>query len=162
MKIQERNVLLEKQQELRTLLSKIDEILVSEAPEESAESGKVGIDEKEVVEYLLNIGLSPALSGFRYATSAVMLWLDTYATKGRRCSMTKEVYPKVAKEYGTTASRVERAMRHAVERMVEDMLCTNNSEFVQFSRGHDIANKGLTNSEFIAMVGTKLNLSLKG
>lgn len=75
--------------------------------------------------------------------------------------MTKEVYPKVAKEYGTTASRVERAMRHAVERMVEDMLCTNNSEFVQFSRGHDIANKGLTNSEFIAMVGTKLNLSLK-
>ena len=76
--------------------------------------------------------------------------------------MTKEVYPLVAKEYGTTASRVERAMRHAVERMVEDMLCTNNSEFEQFSRGHDIANHGLTNSEFIAMVGTKLNLSLKG
>lgn len=160
MKIQERNVLLEKQQELRTLLSKIDEILMSEVPE-GTESGTVGIGEKEVVEYLLNIGLSPALSGFRYATTAVMIWLDTYATKGHHCSMTKEVYPKVAKEYGTTASRVERAMRHAVERMVEDMLCTNNSEFVQFSRGHDIANKGLTNSEFIAMVGTKLNLSLK-
>ena len=160
MKIQERNVLLEKQQELRTLLSKIDEILMSEVPE-GTESGTVGIGEKEVVEYLLNIGLSPALSGFRYATTAVMIWLDTYATKGHHCSMTKEVYPKVAKEYGTTASRVERAMRHAVERMVEDMLCTNNSELVQFSRGHDIANKGLTNSEFIAMVGTKLNLSLK-
>ena len=127
MKIQERNVLLEKQQELRTLLFKIDEMLMSEVPE-GTESGTVGIGEKEVVEYLLDIGLSPALSGFRYATSAVMLWLDTYATKGRNCSMTKEVYPLVAKEYGTTASRVERAMRHAVERMVEDMLCTNNSE----------------------------------
>ena len=162
MKIQDRDDLFKKQQELRTLLAKINKILMSGAPEESAESGKVGIDEKEVVEYLLNIGLSPALSGFRYATTAVMIWLDTYATKGH-CSMTKEVYPKVAKEYGTTASRVERAMRHAVERMVEDMLCTkNNSEFEQFSRGHDIANHGLTNSEFIAMVGTKLNLSLKG
>lgn len=161
MKIQKRNDLIERRQKLRDLLAQIDEMLMSEVPEESAESGKVGIDEKEVVEYLLNIGLSPALSGFRYATSAVMLWLDTYATKGH-CSMTKEVYPLVAKEYGTTASRVERAMRHAVERMVEDMLCTNNSEFEQFSRGHDIANHGLTNSEFIAMVGTKLNLSLKG
>lgn len=160
MKIQKRNDLIERRQKLRDLLAQIDEMLMSEVPEESAESGKVGIDEKEVVEYLLNIGLSPALSGFRYATSAVMLWLDTYATKGH-CSMTKEVYPLVAKEYGTTASRVERAMRHAVERMVEDMLCTNNSEFEQFSRGHDIANHGLTNSEFIAMVGTKLNLSLK-
>lgn len=160
MKIQERNDLIERRQKLRFLLAQIDEMLMSEVPE-GTESGTVGIGEKEVVEYLLNIGLSPALSGFRYATTAVMIWLDTYATKGHHCSMTKEVYPKVAKEYGTTASRVERAMRHAVERMVEDMLCTNNSEFVQFSRGHDIANKGLTNSEFIAMVGTKLNLSLK-
>lgn len=161
MKIQERNDLIERRQKLRALLAQIDELLMSEVPE-STESGTVGIGEKEVVEYLLDIGLSPALSGFRYATTAVMIWLEVYATKGH-CSMTKEVYPLVAKEYGTTASRVERAMRHAVERMVEDMLCTkNNSEFEQFSRGHDIANHGLTNSEFIAMVGTKLNLSLKG
>lgn len=159
MKIQERNDLIERRQKLRLLLAQIDEVLMSEVPE-GTESGTVGIGEKEVVEYLLDIGLSPALSGFRYATTAVKIWLDASATKGH-CSFTKEVYPKVAKEYGTTASRVERAMRHAVERMVEDMLCTNNSEFVKFSRGHDVANHGLTNSEFIAMVGTKLKLSLK-
>ena len=52
----------------------------------------------------------------------------------------------------------------ALVEMSETSLVTDLAimAFVQFSRGHDIANKGLTNSEFIAMVGTKLNLSLKG
>ena len=51
----------------------------------------------------------------------------------------------------------------ALVEMSETSLVTDLAimAFVQFSRGHDIANKGLTSSEFIAMVGTKLNLSLK-
>jgi two-component system response regulator (stage 0 sporulation protein A) len=74
-------------------------------------------------------------------------------------SITKKLYPNVAKKYNTTSSRVERAIRHAIEvawdRGDTDVL---NSFF-----GYTIANsKGKpTNSEFIAMIADKLRLQLK-
>lgn len=80
MKIQERNDLIERRRKLRFLLAQIDEILMDEVPE-GTESGTVGIGEKEVVEYLLDIGLSPALSGFRYATTAVRIWVGRIRNK---------------------------------------------------------------------------------
>ena len=74
-------------------------------------------------------------------------------------SITKFLYPTVAKHYNTTASRVERAIRHAIE-VAWDRgdIDTLNSYFgytIQINRGKP------TNSEFIAMISDKIRLNLK-
>jgi len=74
-------------------------------------------------------------------------------------SVTKLLYPTVAKAYQTTASRVERAIRHAIEvawdRGDLDVLNAYFGYTIQNSRGKP------TNSEFIAMIADKLSLRLK-
>ncbi|MPN30049.1 Stage 0 sporulation protein A [bioreactor metagenome] len=74
-------------------------------------------------------------------------------------AVTKELYPSIAKRYNTTASRVERAIRHAIEvAWSRGQVDTINKLF-----GYTIHNdKGKpTNSEFIAMVADKLRLKNK-
>jgi two-component system response regulator (stage 0 sporulation protein A) len=74
-------------------------------------------------------------------------------------SVTKVLYPSVAKHYGTTSSRVERAIRHAIEvawdRGDLDVLNSFFGYTVQNSRGKP------TNSEFIAMIADNLRLKNK-
>ena len=74
-------------------------------------------------------------------------------------SITKELYPTVAKDFNTTPSRVERAIRHAIEvawdRGDVDTLNSYFGYTIQNSRGKP------TNSEFIAMISDKLRLRLK-
>ena len=74
-------------------------------------------------------------------------------------SVTKVLYPTVAKEFGTTASRVERAIRHAIEvawdRGDVDVLSSFFGYTIQAQRGKP------TNSEFIAMIADKIKLSMK-
>ena len=74
-------------------------------------------------------------------------------------SVTKILYPTVAKQYGTTSSRVERAIRHAIEvawdRGDLDVLNSFFGYTVQNSRGKP------TNSEFIAMIADNLRLKNK-
>ena len=74
-------------------------------------------------------------------------------------SITKVLYPTVAKHFQTTPSRVERAIRHAIEvawdRGDVDVLSSYFGYTIQSSRGKP------TNSEFIAMIADKLRLNLK-
>ena len=74
-------------------------------------------------------------------------------------SVTKVLYPSIAKKYDTTSSRVERAIRHAIEvawdRGDVDVLSSYFGYTIQSQRGKP------TNSEFIAMITDKLKLSLK-
>ena len=74
-------------------------------------------------------------------------------------SVTKILYPTVAKKHNTTSSRVERAIRHAIEvawdRGDLDVINSYFGYTVQNSRGKP------TNSEFIAMISDKLRLKLK-
>ena len=74
-------------------------------------------------------------------------------------SVTKILYPAVAKQYKTTSSRVERAIRHAIEvawdRGDVDVLYSYFGYTIQNNRGKP------TNSEFIAMIADKINLNLK-
>ncbi len=74
-------------------------------------------------------------------------------------AITKVLYPTVAKKFGTTASRVERAIRHAIE------TAWNRGDIDTLNRffGYTVSNaKGKpTNSEFIAMIADKLHLQLK-
>ena len=73
--------------------------------------------------------------------------------------ITKQLYPDLAKKYKTTPSRVERAIRHAIE------VAWNRGqlETVESIFGYTVnSNKGKpTNSEFIAMIADKLRLDLK-
>lgn len=74
-------------------------------------------------------------------------------------SITKILYPTIAKKYDTTASRVERAIRHAIEVAWE----RGRVETIEELFGYTVSNgKGKpTNSEFIALIADKLRLQYK-
>lgn len=112
--------------------------------------------ETTVTEIIHEIGIPAHIKGYQYLRYAIMMVVDDLDMIN---CITKELYPNVAKEFNTTPSRVERAIRHAIEvawdRGDTDVL---NSFF-----GYTIANtKGKpTNSEFIAMIADKLRLQMK-
>lgn len=112
--------------------------------------------EMMVTDIIHEIGIPAHIKGYQYLRFAIIMVIDDLDIIN---SITKELYPTVAKEFNTTPSRVERAIRHAIEvawdRGDTDVL---NSFF-----GYTIANsKGKpTNSEFIAMIADKLRLQMK-
>ena len=112
--------------------------------------------ETMVTDIIHEIGIPAHIKGYQYLRHAIMMVVDDLDIIN---SITKELYPTVAKDFNTTPSRVERAIRHAIEvawdRGDTDVL---NSFF-----GYTIANsKGKpTNSEFIAMIADKLRLQTK-
>lgn len=112
--------------------------------------------EMMVTEIIHEIGIPAHIKGYQYLRHAIMMVIDDLDIIN---SITKELYPTVAKDFNTTPSRVERAIRHAIEvawdRGDTDVL---NSFF-----GYTVANsKGKpTNSEFIAMIADKLRLQIK-
>lgn len=102
---------------------------------------------KKTVMTLMNLGIPASLKGFGYlADSIEMCQNDPQAIH----LITKRLYPQVAKQNNTTASRVERAIRHAVEvcfnRISPDMITEYFGATVSYTKGK------LTNSEFIAAV----------
>lgn len=109
-----------------------------------------------VSDIMHQIGVPAHIKGYQYLRTAII-----YAvTDGEMLnSITKKLYPTVAKQYQTTSSRVERAIRHAIEvawdRGDIDVLSSYFGYTVQNSRGKP------TNSEFIAMIADKLRLRLK-
>lgn len=112
--------------------------------------------ESMVTEIIHEIGIPAHIKGYQYLRHAIIMVIDNLDMIN---SITKELYPTVAKDFNTTPSRVERAIRHAIEvawdRGDTDVL---NSFF-----GYTIANsKGKpTNSEFIAMIADRLRLQMK-
>lgn len=112
--------------------------------------------EMMVTEIIHEIGIPAHIKGYQYLRHAIIMVVEDLDIIN---SITKELYPTVAEDFNTTPSRVERAIRHAIEvawdRGDTDVL---NSFF-----GYTIANtKGKpTNSEFIAMIADKLRLQLK-
>lgn len=121
------------------------------APEEHASSLK-----NQVTAVIHEIGVPAHIKGYQYLRSAIELCIDD---KEMLESVTKLLYPTVAKMYSTTSSRVERAIRHAIEvawdRGDVDVLSSYFGYTIQSSRGKP------TNSEFIAMIADKLRLRLK-
>lgn len=72
--------------------------------------------EEKITKLLLSLGVSPCLKGFRAIACAVRLILEDPSVLDQ---ITKRLYPEVARELDTTASRVERATRHAVDVMFD-------------------------------------------
>ncbi len=112
--------------------------------------------ETMVTEVIHEIGIPAHIKGYQYLRRAIMMVVDNLDVIN---SITKELYPTVAKEFKTTASRVERAIRHAIEVAWD----RGDTEVLNSFFGYTIANsKGKpTNSEFIAMIADRLRLQLK-
>lgn len=102
------------------------------------------------------IGIPPHLKGYDYIREAAII---SIADIEKLYGVTKILYPTIAKKYNSTASRVERAIRHAIEVAWE----RGNQQAVEKIFGYTIsANKGKpTNSEFIAMIADKIKLEMK-
>ncbi len=112
--------------------------------------------ETQVTKVIHQIGVPAHIKGYQYLRTAILMTIENSDIIN---SVTKILYPTVAKQYATTSSRVERAIRHAIE-VAWDRgdIDTLNSYFgftVQNNRGKP------TNSEFIAMIADNLRLSNK-
>lgn len=109
--------------------------------------------EAEITSIIHEIGVPAHIKGYMYLREAISMVVNDMELLS---AVTKELYPSIAKKYNTTASRVERAIRHAIEvAWSRGQVETINKLF-----GYTIHNdKGKpTNSEFIAMVADKLRL----
>ncbi len=109
-----------------------------------------------VSEIMHELGVPAHIKGYQYLRDAIILSVNSPEMMN---SVTKVLYPTVAKHFSTTSSRVERAIRHAIEvawdRGDIDVLSSYFGYTIQNTRGKP------TNSEFIAMISDKLRLKLK-
>ena len=112
--------------------------------------------EVKVTEILHEIGVPAHIKGYNYLRDSIIMSIEKPEVIN---AVTKQLYPGVAKKYETTSSRVERAIRHAIEvawdRGDVDVLNSYFGYTIHTGRGKP------TNSEFIAMIADKLRLQLK-
>ena len=112
--------------------------------------------ELKVTEILHEIGVPAHIKGYHYLRDSIMMSVEKPEIIN---AVTKQLYPSVAKKYETTSSRVERAIRHAIEvawdRGDIDVLNSYFGYTIHNDRGKP------TNSEFIAMISDKLRLQIK-
>ena len=109
--------------------------------------------ETMVTSIIHDIGVPAHIKGYQYLREAIIMTVEDMEVIN---AVTKILYPEVAKKFGTTASRVERAIRHAIEVAWD----RGDLETLQKYFGYTVSNaKGKpTNSEFIAMIADRLVL----
>jgi len=112
--------------------------------------------ESVVTEVIHEIGVPAHIKGYQYLREAIILTVNDMEIIN---AVTKVLYPEVAKKFNTTASRVERAIRHAIEVAWD----RGDLEVLQKFFGYTVSNiKGKpTNSEFIAMIADRISLQRK-
>lgn len=129
--------------------------------------GKAAAEEKQyytqhdlelmITDILHQIGVPAHIKGYHYLRYGILL---AVADMELINAITKQLYPMIAKRYGTTSSRTERAIRHAIEvawdRGDVDVLNSYFGYTIQSIRGKP------TNSEFIAMIADKLRMKVQG
>ena len=101
------------------------------------------------------VGVPANIKGYQYLRDAIIMSIKDSELIN---AVTKQLYPKVAEKHNTSPSRVERAIRHAIE-----VACTRGNEETLYNLfGYTVSNnKGKpTNSEFIAMIADKLRLEM--
>lgn len=112
--------------------------------------------EEMVTAIIHEVGVPAHIKGYQYVREAIMITVEDMEVIN---SVTKVLYPEVAKRYHTTPSRVERAIRHAIEVAWD----RGDIETLQRFFGYTVSNiKGKpTNSEFVAMISDRIRLRLK-
>ena len=126
-----------------------------QAAELNEENQKVSI-ETDVTNVIHEIGVPAHIKGYQYLRDSIIMAVEDTDILN---SITKVLYPAIAKKYQTTASRVERAIRHAIE----VAWSRGKMETLEELFGYTVNNgKGKpTNSEFIALIADKLRLRYK-
>lgn len=144
--------------DLEALSDRIDDILADKTT--SSQQGVALSQSKDletnITMYIQQLGVPAHIKGYQYIRDAIMMVIEDMDAIN---SITKFLYPTVAKHYNTTSSRVERAIRHAIEvawdRGNPDILNDLFGYTILSTRGKP------TNSEFIAMIADKIRLDMK-
>lgn len=137
-------------------------VLVRSAQEQAGEAGqevplwRTGEDEAAVTEILHQIGVPAHIKGYQFLRDAILLTVNDpeYIS-----AVTKRLYPEIARQNKTTASRVERAIRHAIEVAWDRGDVDTLNRYFGYTI-HNLRGKP-TNSEFIAMISDKMRLDKK-
>lgn len=112
--------------------------------------------EKDVTDMIHEIGVPAHIKGYQYLREAIMMSVEDVEMLN---SITKILYPSIAKKYQTTPSRVERAIRHAIEVAWSRGKMETLDAF--FGYTINIGKGKPTNSEFIALIADKIRLHYK-
>lgn len=141
-----------------TVCERMKEVLEEQSPEylvsqQSRDRRRVSSLDEKISNIFISIGIPPHIKGYQYLREGIKM---TIANPSIINNVTKELYPSIGEKYNTSASKVERAIRHAIE--------------VAWNRGRVeainaifgvrvyIGSERPTNSEFIALVADKLIL----
>ena len=142
--------------DISSLISHVASIISSKHLDKSTNDSVMADLESQVTKIIHQIGVPAHIKGYQYLRTAILMTIEDTEVIN---SVTKVLYPTVAKKYQTTTSRVERAIRHAIEvawdRGDVDTLNSYFGYTIQNSRGKP------TNSEFIAMIADNLRLRQK-
>ncbi len=112
--------------------------------------------ESDVTQMIHEIGVPAHIKGYQYLRDAIIMSVNDVEILG---SITKRLYPSIAKKHKTTSSRVERAIRHAIE----TAWSRGKMDTIEELFGYTVSDrKGKpTNSEFIALIADKIRLEYK-
>ena len=143
--------------DMTALAERLEEIRGSATPH----TGAVRRNDKASIESLVTsiiheIGVPAHIKGYQYLREAIIIAVNDMDVIN---AITKVLYPQVAKTFQTTPSRVERAIRHAIEVAWD----RGDLDTLQRFFGYTVSNTKVkpTNSEFIALIADKLQLQLK-
>lgn len=128
----------------------------SSSPSQTLAAGRSRNVESSISSIIHEIGVPAHIKGYHYLREAITMVFKDVEILG---SITKILYPKIAEKHNTTPSRVERAIRHAIE----VAWGRGNVEAIRNVFGYtvNVGKSKPTNSEFIAMVADKLRLEAK-
>ncbi|MFW6389643.1 MAG: sporulation transcription factor Spo0A, partial [Halanaerobiales bacterium] len=149
--------------DLDKLVERINQLMTSPSSSSSGyvisgnSSGKKDVDlNVRITEVMHHLGVPAHIKGYIYLREAIELVIKDIEYLG---AVTKELYPSVAEKFNTTPSRVERAIRHAIEVSWD----RGNIKALNKYFGNTVsANSGKpTNSQFIAKIADKLRLEMR-
>ena len=109
-----------------------------------------------ITKTLHNLGVPSNIKGYLYLREGILM---IYLEPNRKGKITKDLYPEIAKKYGTTTSRVERAIRHAIE----VGWSRANWDYMEevFGSSIDLDKAKPTNSEYIITIADRIKLDYK-
>ncbi|OIJ16887.1 sporulation transcription factor Spo0A [Anaerobacillus alkalilacustris] len=151
--------------DMDTLINKVKEVCGSGQPILPQKNSSFNVARKEPKQFNLDasitsiiheIGVPAHIKGYMYLREAITMVYNDIELLG---SITKVLYPDIAKKFNTTSSRVERAIRHAIEVAWSRGNIESISNLFGYTVSHTKAKP--TNSEFIAMVADKLRIEHK-
>ena len=139
------------------VVERLEEILKTEEEQKKPKQHKSDVNLDAMVTSVIHeVGVPAHIKGYQYLREAIKIAVDDMEVIN---AITKVLYPQVAKTFSTTPSRVERAIRHAIEVAWD----RGDLETLQSYFGYTVSNsKGKpTNSEFIALIADRLQLQLR-